>query len=92
MNLVEMGLIRDVKVDDEGSVSVYLRLTAPSCFMVGYMAKEAKRLIGALQGVSSVEVRSDAGLDWTPELIAPEAAARRGSQLRELRMAGGEVA
>jgi metal-sulfur cluster biosynthetic enzyme len=92
MNVVEMGLIRDVQVSPDGAVLVALRLTAPSCFMVGYMTKEAKRLIGALDGVSSVEVRSDAGLDWTPELIAPEAAARRRRRLRDLPTAKREVA
>lgn len=81
MNLVEMGLIREVSIDVIGVVTVQLRLTAPSCFMVGTMTKQAKQLIGRLPGVREVTVISDAGLEWTPDLIAPETAERRRRQL-----------
>ncbi len=87
MNLVEMGLIRAVEIDADGAVTVSLRLTSPSCFMVGYMAKEANRLIGALPGVSAVEVVPDEGLDWTPAEIAPATAARRRRQVAAQRSA-----
>jgi metal-sulfur cluster biosynthetic enzyme len=87
MNLVEMGLIRGVEIDEDGAVSVALRLTSPACFMVGHIALEAKRLIGALPGVTSVEVIPDHGLDWSPADIKPATAARRRQQVEEQRLA-----
>ncbi len=87
MNLVEMGLIREISYD-AGRVDVDLRLTSPSCLMVAFMTKEARRLIGQLPEVSQVEVHADAGLDWTPGDIDPAAADRRRRQLAELPMAG----
>jgi metal-sulfur cluster biosynthetic enzyme len=87
MNLVEMGLIREVRISDAGVVDVDMRLTSPSCFMIGYMTKEARRLITGLPEVSSVEVHADTGLDWTPDNIDPQTAARRRRRLAELPMA-----
>jgi metal-sulfur cluster biosynthetic enzyme len=77
MNLVEMGLIRQVRISDGGEVDVDMRLTAPSCFMVGFMSKETTRLVGELDWVTAVRLNPDEGLDWDPDLIAPEAQQRR---------------
>lgn len=88
MNLVEMGLIRELRIDDDGRVDIDLRLTSPSCLMVAFMTKEARRLVSELPEVSRVEVHADAGLDWTPGDIHPRAAARRRRRLAELPMAG----
>lgn len=78
MNLVEMGLIDKVDFSEGDSrVDVFLRLTSPQCLMVAYMTKAAKELIGAIDGVTTVEVHADHGLDWDPSLIAPAAQQRR---------------
>ncbi|HET6509064.1 MAG TPA: iron-sulfur cluster assembly protein [Baekduia sp.] len=78
MNLVEMGLIKDVRISEGADrVDVDLRLSSPQCLMVAYMTKEARRLILELPGVEQVEVHSDAGLDWSPDDIHPRARARR---------------
>lgn len=94
MNLVEMGLIRSVEIDEDGAVSIALRLTSPACFMVGHMAEEAKRLIGPLPGVTAVELIPDAGLDWSPADIKAPAAGRRRRRVAERRLvpAGGREA
>jgi metal-sulfur cluster biosynthetic enzyme len=84
MNLVEMGLIAGVEISPEGDVDVRLRLTTPSCQMVIYMAKETIRLVSDLPGVREVRVHPDAGVDWDPSLIAPQAAERRRYRLRLL--------
>ncbi len=81
MSIVEMGLIRDLQIGDDGRILVGLRLTSPSCYMVSYMATHARQYIGALAGVSHVEVEADAGLDWDPSMIAPAAAERRRAAL-----------
>jgi len=85
MNLVEMGLVKDVVLSEGGSrVDVHLRLTSPQCLMIGYMTKAARRLIGALPGVERVEVHADEGLDWTPSMIHDGARSRRRLQLQVL--------
>jgi metal-sulfur cluster biosynthetic enzyme len=85
MGLVEMGIVKAVHVDGAGRVEIELRLTSPVCEMVGYMKSEALAKVGSLPGVTSVSVRHDSGLDWTPDLIAPEARERRNRRLQTLR-------
>jgi metal-sulfur cluster biosynthetic enzyme len=69
MGLVDMGLIRQVDIDDAGAVDVHLRLTSPVCYLVTYIEAEAVRAVSACPGVASVEVHPDEGLDWSPGLI-----------------------
>jgi len=81
MGLVEMGLLEQLEIDDEGEVTVRLRLTSPSCLQVGYFSHEITDRVGALEGVTSVVVTHDLGLDWSPDMIAPKAAAARHLKL-----------
>jgi metal-sulfur cluster biosynthetic enzyme len=85
MGLDDMGLVRDVAIDDDGNVAIDLRLTSPSCHIVGYFGEEAKRRVLALPGVRSVSVEVDLGLDWTPQMMSEDAKQRR----REAFMARG---
>lgn len=88
MNLVEMGLVRQVRVSDDGHrVDVDLRLTSPQCMMIAHMTKATRRLVSELNGVEHVEVHADLGLDWAPSDIRPEAQERRRRSL-ELRLLG----
>lgn len=82
MGLDEMGLVEDVAIDPDGNVRVRLRLTSPTCTMVGYFGVEARSRIGRLPGVRSVEVTTDLGLDWTTEHMSEQARARRRELLR----------
>lgn len=81
MGLSEMGLVREVTVSADGDVHVDLRLTSPFCHMIGFMQSEAQRLVGELPGVRHVTVQGDVGLDWDPDMISPQAQARRSRRL-----------
>ncbi len=85
LGLTEMGLIKTVLIDPDGSVDIELRLTSPFCEMIGFMQSEAKAKVGALPGVTGVSVRHDSGFDWDHDLIAPAAQARRRARLDMLR-------
>lgn len=84
LGLNEMGLVKHVAVGADGAVSIALRLTSPFCHMIGFFKAEALRRVGALEGVTSVELSADNGLDWSPRDIAPAAQARRAVRLREM--------
>lgn len=85
MGLSEMGLIKTVQVDPDGSVDIELRLTSPFCEMIAFMRNEAMAKVGALPGVTGVTVRHDSGFDWDHDLIAPAAQARRQARMDMLR-------
>lgn len=85
MSLLEMGMVREVRISQSGEVDVDLRLSAPSCLMVGVMNKEANRRIGAIDGVTAVRLNPDDGLDWNPDFMAEAAKRRRARRLEEYR-------
>ena len=85
MGLDEMGIVKAVHVGADGHVDVELRLTSPFCEMIAYMRNEAMAKVGSLPGVTGVSVRHDAGFDWDPDMIAPQAQARRRQRIAMLR-------
>jgi metal-sulfur cluster biosynthetic enzyme len=85
MSIVELGLIRDITLQD-GVLSVYLRLTSPSCMMVAYIAREVTEKLGGLAGVTQVQVIPDEGLDWEPSMMDKRVAAERSRRLVQLGM------
>ncbi|XRO74611.1 metal-sulfur cluster assembly factor [Methanocaldococcus sp. 28A] len=56
ISIVDMGLIKDVDVDDEGNVKFKLIPTNPACMSVLGMAFQAKDAVKSLEGVKNVEV------------------------------------
>ena len=76
LNLVEMGLIKSVSIED-GHASITLRLTTPTCSMVAYLVEEVERSVSALSEVESVEARPDYGANWKPKMMTEEATIRR---------------
>jgi metal-sulfur cluster biosynthetic enzyme len=84
MSITEMGLIRSVTISDAGEVHIDMRLTAPSCLMVGHFSDEASSKISELPGVTGVKLGFDAGHDWSPDMISAEAQGRRAQRLQLL--------
>ena len=81
MGLTEMGLVADVTVTTEGDTSVNLRLTGPSCHMIGYFCEEIENRVRALPGIRNVVITHDVGLEWTPEHMEENTARRRKNML-----------
>ena len=79
--LAEMGIVDTVDISDDGAVTVKLRLTSPFCHMIGFFETEAATRIGAIEGVTSVALKADNGLDWSPSRISQAAQARRQHHL-----------
>jgi metal-sulfur cluster biosynthetic enzyme len=84
MGLAEMGLIGALDIMATGEVAIEMRLTSPFCHMIGFFKTEAERLLMNLPGVTSVSLRGDNGLDWSPEHMTPVAQARRAHRLKSM--------
>ena len=76
LDIVEMGLLKSVEVDDS-EVRVEMRLTTPACHMVPYFIEEIEERVSALSGVESVEVETDDGMEWDTEMMSEEAKKKR---------------
>lgn len=83
LNVVEMGLVRDVSID-EGRVSITLCATTPSCVLIASIMEGVHDAVAARAGVDHVEVTLDAEVFWTPDLMSGEARAQQERRRTEL--------
>jgi len=67
-SIVELGMVRDVSVDEEGLVGVEIALTIASCPLRGQIEGDVESRLRSLPGVTGVEIRTSA-------MTAPERAA-----------------
>ena len=62
VNIYELGLIYDVKVDNDYSVKVKMTLTTPNCPVAESLPKEVKDSIMEIKEVTNVDLE----LVWEP--------------------------
>ena len=62
VNIYEMGLIYEVKVDEPGAVTIQMTLTSPSCPAAQSIPAEVEQKIRAIEGVTDVQI----DLVWEP--------------------------
>ena len=56
VNVVDLGLIYEVQVNDENNVYVQLTLTFPGCGMGPHIAQQAEWAVQDVEGVEEVEI------------------------------------
>lgn len=66
VNIYDLGLIYDLKIDEKGDTTVTMTLTAPACPVAGSMPKEVAERVSAVEGVGEVEVVLTWDPPWTP--------------------------
>lgn len=78
LNIIDIGLVYDVAVSDEGAVHVRMTLTSPGCPAGPEIMGDAKQTVEALEGVTAVEVELVWEPYWTPEKMDPRVKAFMG--------------
>ena len=63
VDIYELGLIYDLKVESTGQVEIQMTLTAPNCPVAGSLPAEVEAKVRAVPGVSGVRV----DLVWEPQ-------------------------
>ena len=71
LNLIDIGLIYDVAITEEGDVHVKMTLTSPGCPSGPEIVGDVKHTIEELEGVRSAEVEIVWEPYWTPEKMDP---------------------
>ena len=56
VNVYDLGLIYEIKVDDDHNVYVQMTLTAPNCPMADYVVDQVKTAVEDVPGVVSVKI------------------------------------
>jgi metal-sulfur cluster biosynthetic enzyme len=66
LSIVDMGLVRGWKMDDEGNLVVTMCVTSPSCTMGAHMVRAAEAELAKIAGVKKACVEIDPAVFWTP--------------------------
>lgn len=73
VNIVELGLVYEVKADAGGKVHIVMTLTAPNCPVAGDIVFEVQQKTEALEGVQDVHVQLTFDPPWDREMMTEEA-------------------
>ncbi|MBI4306604.1 MAG: metal-sulfur cluster assembly factor [Chloroflexi bacterium] len=72
VNIVDLGLVYRVDVNENNEVEVDMTLTAPGCGMGPYIGQQAEWRIAELEDVEDVKVNVVFEPPWTPDRITDE--------------------
>lgn len=72
-DIYELGLVYKIDIEDDRTVKIKMTLTAPGCPVAGEMPGWVQNAVGAVEGVSDVEVEMTFDPPWTPDRMSEEA-------------------
>jgi FeS assembly SUF system protein len=64
MNIYDLGLIYEVKVNPDNSVYVKMTLTAPNCPVAGVLPEQVRSTVAAVPGVTGAKVELTFDPPW----------------------------
>ena len=78
VNIYDLGLIYEIKVDEEHKVYIQMTLTAPNCPMADYVVEQVKDAVKDVPGVLEVEVELVFEPVWDKSRMSEEALVELG--------------
>lgn len=78
LNIIDIGLVYDIDVNDTGDVHVKMTLTSPGCPAGAEIMGDVKNVVTDLEDVQSVDVELVWEPYWTPERMDPRVKAFMG--------------
>jgi metal-sulfur cluster biosynthetic enzyme len=78
INIVDLGLVYDVRVDERGDVDIQYTLTTMGCPIGPLIEEQIRKMIEPIQGVDRVDAEMVLSPPWTPEKMSEEAKAALG--------------
>ena len=73
VNIYELGLIYDAKVDAEGRAEIRMTLTAPNCPVAGTLPGDVERAVRAVPGITDVKLELTFDPPWTKDRMSEAA-------------------
>ena len=78
LNIIDLGLVYTITVEDDNKVIVDMSLTSPGCPAGPQIMQDVERAIQAMPGVGKVVINLVWEPFWTPERIEPKVRAYMG--------------
>jgi len=73
VDIYELGLIYEVKIDEQKNVHIEMTLTSPNCPVAESMPKEVEDKVAAIDGVYSSKVEIVFDPPWDKDMMSEEA-------------------
>jgi FeS assembly SUF system protein len=73
VNIYELGLVYDVRVDEAGQVGIRMTLTAPNCPVAGTLPAEVERKAASVPGVAGVKLELVFDPPWNKDMMSEAA-------------------
>ena len=78
INIYELGLIYEVKVDEDFNAHILMTLTSPNCPVAESLPQEVNEKVKNIKGINDVEVELTFEPPWTQDLLSEEAMLEMG--------------
>jgi metal-sulfur cluster biosynthetic enzyme len=78
VNIVDLGLLRDVELSGAGDVAISMTLTTPGCPLAGFIEDEIQDCLAQVPKVGRVRVELEWEPPWDPEQMTDAARAELG--------------
>ncbi len=73
VDIYELGLIYEVKIDKENNVAIDMTLTSPNCPVAESLPKEVEDKVASVEGVVSAKVNIVFDPSWDKDMMSEEA-------------------
>lgn len=73
VDIYELGLIYEVKIDKDNHVEIDMTLTSPNCPVAETMPKEVEEKVGMIETVASSKVNIVFDPAWDKDMMSEEA-------------------
>ena len=78
VDIWELGLIYDLKIDAEHNVYIKMTLTSPACPVAGSLPGQVRSAVKAVEGVKDVKVELVWEPPWNPNMMSEAAKLEMG--------------
>lgn len=73
VNVYELGLIYDIRIDDNRDVEIDMTLTSPNCPVAESLPLEVKNKVELIEGLRNVEMNLLFDPPWDKDMMSEEA-------------------
>jgi metal-sulfur cluster biosynthetic enzyme len=72
LDIVSLGLVYNVAVDEESNVTITMTMTTPACPLAGLILQDAEDKVRQIEGVKDVKINLTFDPPWTPDRMSEE--------------------
>lgn len=73
VNIYDLGLIYEIRVEDDGKAYVTMTLTSPNCPVAESMPAEVREAVQSVEGISDVDLTLTFTPPWSKDMMSEEA-------------------